>query len=148
MQHIINPVYYQDYILAGKPEFVLASTKNKVEEIFIVRRNKHGYLWFVKNRTRGNLGVIKLLENDLHVFERASRTMMAYEEKQIEQFEWFWSRFLSSTLPPYIEIRYDGRCAHCRRELTHPDSLPIGIGPDCFVKLGLTHKTLIQKSPL
>lgn len=142
MRHLIDPVYFQDYILAGKPEFMLKSTKNQVGEVFIVRLNKTGDKYWVKNRLREFLGRLEHIENDLYTFERSRSILLPYQEKQIEQFSWFWIRFLQNTLPPYIEIRYNGRCGHCGRELTHPESLPIGIGPDCFVKLGLTHKQL------
>lgn len=143
MKHIIDPVYYQDYILAGKPEFMLKSTKNQVEEIYVVRLSKDGDRYWVQNRTREYLGRLELVENDLYAFTRTRAMLLPYQEKQVERFEWFWLRFLQKTLPPHIEVRYAGRCAHCGRELTHPESLPIGIGPDCFKKLGLTHKTLI-----
>jgi hypothetical protein len=39
-------------------------------------------------------------------------------------------------------INHYNRCGHCHRPLTHPESIPIGIGPDCFKKLGLQHKIL------
>ncbi len=31
-------------------------------------------------------------------------------------------------------------CFHCRRELTDPESIARGVGPDCFAKYGLTRK--------
>lgn len=40
-------------------------------------------------------------------------------------------------MPPDCEIRHEGRCAICARPLTRPDSLELGIGPECASRLGL-----------
>lgn len=153
MNHIINPVYYQDFILSGKPEFTLKSVKTGNEEIFVVKRSRLGKdFWFVNNRLRQPLGKILLAPDsseNILVFESRPDGITVYQADQIKVFAWLWRQFL---LPPDLAspklkqiqiVNHTGRCGHCHRELTHPESIPIGIGPDCFKKLGLTHKTLI-----
>lgn len=39
---------------------------------------------------------------------------------------------------PY-ELQAADRCGRCGRELTHPDSIPVGIGPECAAKSGAFH---------
>src|SRR5215207_7082945 len=150
MQHIINPVYYQDFILSGKPEFTLKSLKTGNEEIFVVRKRKSTNgedIYWVNNRLRELLGMIKLYPDameDLYLFQQKENGIMIYQADQLKIFDWFWNHMLESTLKGRIEvINHTGRCGHCHRPLTHPESIPIGIGPDCFKKLGLTHKLLI-----
>lgn len=39
---------------------------------------------------------------------------------------------------PYT-VQVADTCGACGRELTHPDSIPVGIGPDCAARLGAFH---------
>lgn len=39
---------------------------------------------------------------------------------------------------PYA-VQAADTCGACGRELTHPDSIPVGIGPDCAARLGAFH---------
>lgn len=152
MEHIINPVYYQDFILAGSCEFNVRSLRTKSEEIFVVNRTRNGdRFYFVNNRVRENLGKIVLIRADenIWVFEQKTRGIMVAQADSIKKFSWLWRQIMlgDKADPSFKEIQIlnpYNRCAHCHRLLTHPESIPIGIGPDCFKKLGLTHKTLVN----
>lgn len=152
MEHIINPVYYQDFILSGKPEFTLRSMNTGNEEIFIVKKYSKDRLYYVNNRLReliGRLMPVPGTMEDVWSFIPLSKAnvITKFQEKQIEIFEFFWCRLLARMAEPHRfkikMINHTGRCGHCHRPLTHPESIPIGIGPDCFKKLGLTHKILV-----
>lgn len=146
MQHIINPVYYQDFILSGKPEFTLKSLKTGNEEIFVVNKNRYDRMYYVNNRIRELLGRMMPMATieDVWSFIPLSNVITKFQENQIEIFGWFWNHMLQGTIDGRITvINHTGRCGHCHRPLTHLESMPIGIGPDCFKKLGLTHKQLI-----
>lgn len=148
MEHIINPVYYQDFILAGNCEFTLRSLKTGNEEMFVVKRAKFERMYWVNNRSREFLGKILMAptDEDIWVFDQKLKDITVFQAKQIEIFNWFWGRLLAGVdlLDKMQIINPYNRCAHCHRTLTHPESIPIGIGPDCFKKLGLTHKTLVK----
>jgi hypothetical protein len=161
MEHIIDPVYYQDFILSGKPEFTLKSLKTEHEEIFVVKRGKPSSTrtntaYWVNNRLREYLGMLYIspdaIEN-IWVFDQKLGDISVFQADQIKIFSWFWRQLLlgneaNDDFKKRIQIiNHTGRCGHCHRELTHPESIPIGIGPDCFKKLGLTHKTLVNSSP-
>lgn len=151
MEHIINPVYYQDFILAGKCEFTIRSVKTGNEEMFVINKSTtQRDLYWVNNRMREHLGFLKRVPAiaDIWNFEKKS-DIMAYQEHQIKIFSWLWHNMMlgvitNDKLKAIQIINPYNRCAHCHRTLTHPESIPIGIGPDCFKKLGLTHKTLIH----
>ena len=154
MEHIINPVYYQDFILAGNCEFTLKSLKTGNEEIFVVKRAKYDRFYWVNNRLREYLGKIYMspdaVEN-IWIFDMKLKDITVFQADQLKIFSWFWRYALllpddwaQFKLNQIQVINHTGRCGHCHRELTHPQSIPIGIGPDCFKKLGLTHKILIN----
>jgi hypothetical protein len=54
---------------------------------------------------------------------------------------WF-ARVLARTpydqAPRDVIFRHEGKCGRCGRELTHPESIDTGIGPDCAQILGLS----------
>lgn len=148
MEHIINPVYYQDFILAGNCEFTIRSLRTGNEEMFVVKKARNDdKVYWVSNRTRELIGVITLVRADENIwdFSKKQGKLLAYQEGQVEIFNWLWGRILAEIVPQgKMEIINPyNRCAHCHRPLTHPESIPIGIGPDCFKKLNLTHKKLI-----
>lgn len=156
MEHIIDPVYYQDFILSGKPEFTIRSLKTGNEEIFVVKISKDGSMYWVNNQLREYLGKISILpeaSENIWLFGQKQQEITTYQAPQIKIFSWFWSSLLLGDKKPYpldrqIQIiNHTGRCGRCHRPLDHPESIPIGIGPDCFKKLGLTHKTLVNSSP-
>lgn len=150
MEHIINPVYYQDFILAGNCEFTLRSLKTGNEVMFLVKKAKYDGSYWVNSRTRRLLGKLLPVEDTTEVYWFQSTTHIADKimAKEIEVFGYFWMTLLERMIEPHkfkIHVLNPyNRCAHCHRPLTHPESIPIGIGPDCFKKLGLTHKTLIH----
>lgn len=150
MQHIINPVYYQDFILSGKPEFTLKSLKTGNEEIFVVKRAKYDNFYWVNNRLREYIGKLMPVHGSVEniwAFVQKPTLLTQFQDQQIKIFDHFWLYLPWRMKEPdqyKIEvINHTGRCGHCHRELTHPESIPIGIGPDCFKKLGLTQKQLI-----
>lgn len=151
MTHIINPVYYQDFILSGKPEFTLKRGKTGNQEIFVVKRAKHDNLYWVNNQLReflGRLMPVPEAGENMWCFQPRPDELLNYQIRQIRIFEHFWDNLAMRILEPYrwdiTMINHTGRCGHCHRPLTHPESIPIGIGPDCFKKLGLTTKQLIS----
>lgn len=161
MEHIINPVYYQDFILSGKPEFTLRSLNTGNEQIFVVKISKFGDVYWVNNQLRQLLGTLlipKEAAENVWVFQQKSKELLPGQQSQIDVFLWFWNNVLRikpelhSTelhwiIPDKLKqiqiINHTGRCGRCHRPLDDPDSMKIGIGPDCFKKLGLTHKTLV-----
>lgn len=151
MEHIINPVYYQDFILAGNCEFMIRSLKTGSEEMFVVKKGKAEKLYWVNNRLRELIGQLHLLHavEDIWAFSQNTHNVTVYQAPQIKIFSWLWHNMMlgvatNEKLKAIQIINPYNRCAHCHRQLTHPESIPIGIGPDCFKKLGLTHKTLIK----
>lgn len=149
MEHIINPVYYQDFILAGNAEFTLKSVKTGSEQIFVVKKMAPANGYWVNNRLREWIGKLTIENSieDIWVFSQRVSDMTLLQADQMRIFAWFWHNWMLGLLNPKLQqiqvINHTNRCSHCHRPLTHPESIPIGIGPDCFKKLGLEHKQLI-----
>lgn len=144
MEHIIHPVYYQDFFLAGRCEFMVRSIRTGNEEIFVVNKSKHEDFYWVNNRLREPLGKLTPVPGTAEVmydFEPKNSFTTKFQQDQINIFSWLWRNVLKGTAHKQaVVVNYQQRCAHCHRPLDNPDSIIIGIGPDCFKKLNLTHK--------
>jgi hypothetical protein len=69
-------------------------------------------------------------------FQPLERTR--YNEKywpQIGAFGWYWHHLLDNQLMSELEVWHDGACGVCGRQLTVPESVARGIGPECANKL-------------
>lgn len=50
-------------------------------------------------------------------------------------FSWLWQKLVKSEpLHKDMSIYHEGRCARCGRQLTDPDSIQRGFGPECYKK--------------
>lgn len=45
-----------------------------------------------------------------------------------------WDWLVEGEMPPGVEVWHDGRCGRCGRELTVPESVASGLGPECAKK--------------
>jgi hypothetical protein len=53
-------------------------------------------------------------------------------------FPWMWWRIVDKglVLPADIEVWHEGNCRRCRRKLTVPASIELGLGPNCATEVG------------
>lgn len=75
---------------------------------------------------------------DNNGFRTTEKSKLPLSSHPVAGFDWIW-RWLTirEILPPQCVIRHDGRCGKCGRTLTTPDSIDLGIGPECAKKLGI-----------
>jgi hypothetical protein len=58
--------------------------------------------------------------------------------KSVNVFRWTMSLILAERdFPEGYNCQHAGRCCRCAKTLTDPDSIEIGIGPDCRKKMGI-----------
>jgi hypothetical protein len=53
-----------------------------------------------------------------------------------------------AAMPPSFSIHHEGRCGRCGRELTVPESVETGIGPDCAEQMGIAQVTKAEAQAL
>jgi len=54
------------------------------------------------------------------------------ETPSFKAFRWTIGQLVKGEIPADLEIAHSGSCCRCGRELTHPDSIQNGIGPECI----------------
>lgn len=61
-------------------------------------------------------------------------TTLAVSDMKAKVFPWLWSYINAARdLPVQVEVWHEGRCGHCGRRLTVPESIADGLGPRCKV---------------
>lgn len=140
------------FIHAGRAVFTLVSTETQKRYTFQVAQQRKvirdeatnvdksqlipGHFW-VRTLGAGSrwLPIGKLTDDEWH-----SRRESALA-KPIAAFGWFWRGLRSAQeslvpisppqLPTSVEFWHEGQCGRCGRELTVPESIKSGIGPEC-----------------
>lgn len=66
------------------------------------------------------------------VFNLTSKSRMSADAAPVKAISFTMKWLLAySTLTPKIEFWHSGRCGRCGRKLTVPESVELGIGPEC-----------------
>jgi hypothetical protein len=152
------------FALAGNARFTLVSTRTGARFTFRVRAKKDSRdrvaCYFVSVLTGPDntssyefLGTIFATERVCTgggSFGRQYSTVPAREPKfshgkksrigagapSAKAFAWWWARAARGTETPECEVWHLGRCGRCGRDLTVPESIACGLGPECASKGG------------
>lgn len=62
--------------------------------------------------------------------------MDAYAKDKLLKFKDFFQTLVFEPLWDELELRLSKMCYWCGRDLTTPESIDAGVGPDCIVKYG------------
>jgi Family of unknown function (DUF6011) len=133
------------FIAAGNATFTIQSIPTGRHYTYRVRRgNGRAAPLFasvlVAPDTYAYLGIVYLTSGKL-VATDASKVRLG--APSFDALAWFL-RVLARTpadgAPRDVIFRHEGRCGRCARELTHPESIDSGIGPECAAKLGLARE--------
>jgi hypothetical protein len=69
-------------------------------------------------------------------FSLTRKSRLPITSQPVAAFDFTWKYLLShTTLSEQIEFWHSGRCGHCGKKLTVPESIELGIGPICANKM-------------
>jgi hypothetical protein len=66
-----------------------------------------------------------------------ARSIVPAEHPAAKALAFTWRALCAGRIPDGLILRHEGRCGACGRELTHPESIDSGIGPDCRKRLSI-----------
>jgi hypothetical protein len=71
-------------------------------------------------------------------FKHSTKGQITESAPSARAWKWFFERLFHPTqeFPIEFEFHHAGRCARCARQLTVPDSIRTGFGPECAEKMG------------
>jgi hypothetical protein len=129
------------FALAGNAIITLQSTRTgshftyKIQAPNAEKQAAKGFeprpVWFVKllvdgNADEGSWSYLGMIKNGEFFATKASAHMAL--SPSFKAFKFF---FMSTELHPELVVRHENHCGRCGRTLTHPESIDLGIGPEC-----------------
>lgn len=129
-----DAVALKEFVLAGKAKITLQSTKTGQHYTYKIDKGDTD-VWFVKRLTADN-NYIYLGTIFPQGFVKTRKTgMKDFTGIQFWVFNWFWTRLSSGGgIHPQLKVYHEGRCGMCGTELTDPESIKQGYGPECRKK--------------
>jgi hypothetical protein len=136
MSHINTTAAVASFVFAGKATFTLKSKVTGNHHTYRVDLSKNGEVFFASVILNGSKLYVGIIPGDNRTAFRSTRaSKLPASHPAVRAFEWF----LKNQDSPQVELHHAGKCGHCARKLTHPDSIASGIGPECAAKLGAYH---------
>lgn len=137
---ITNCQAARGFALAGKAIFTLRSAATGARYTFKVRKAKDKAIFFVSclygSANESDYAYLGIVDGE-NCFRVTAKSRFTNDSPQARAFEWTWRRLVTlAELPEAIEFWHEGRCGHCGRLLTVPESIASGIGPECAKKHG------------
>ena len=153
---LLYPALIRKYVLGGNATFTLRSKKSGERLTFKVKsakKNPDAYwstgnqdkrTYFVSLLTGPNnendyryLGLLKQHGDGYYDFELTAKSP-SRDSQGVRTFKWFWNLLEQGChISDGIEFWHEGSCCMCGRKLTVPESVELGIGPDCATKGGM-----------
>jgi hypothetical protein len=123
---------YLAFILAGNSTVTFKNTETSNRFTFKVVKHKTNDIYFVKALINSEYTYIGYIKNK--IYTHSSKSTVNYTETPVKVFAWCLNKI--EELPDIIEVWHEGKCGRCGRELTVPESIKSGFGPECIKKLG------------
>ena len=74
------------------------------------------------------MGILNQSTLKLHATRNSKITE---DDQRFKAFVWSVKMVACNTLPEGYKVQHEGRCGRCGRKLTNPESIAIGLGPEC-----------------
>jgi hypothetical protein len=127
------------FMFAGNATLTLRSKKTGARYTYQVRESDDGHCHFISllsgENNEGDFVYLGHFRGG--VYSHGRKSSIGAEAPSAKAFTWFAAKILRSQLPAELEVWHEGRCGHCNRKLTTPESCGTGFGPDCSEKLGI-----------
>ena len=129
----------EQFIFGGKATFTVESVKTENAFTYRVDASDTPGLFFVKllagPDNESNYVYLGTFRNGR--YQHGKKSSVSPTAKSVLAIEYFSRALAQPEMPSTLRIWHEGRCAHCQRKLTVPESIATGYGPDCSEKLGI-----------
>ncbi len=129
------------FALAGNARLTLVSERTGTRFTFRIKAKtvKGGEApmapWFVSllngRENETDYTFLGTIFDDKVTYRHGRKSTVTPDAPSAKGFAWAWSFIAKAELPPGCEVWHEGRCGRCGRALTVPESIAMGIGPEC-----------------
>lgn len=122
------------FMFAGHAHFTLRSKKTGTRYTYRVSKAKDSETVFfaallVGSDNTKNYGYLGVIQD--RKFRLTKKSRMAETASPVVALKWTLNNLINHSLPEQLEFWHEGRCGRCGRMLTVPESLELGVGPEC-----------------
>lgn len=142
------PAEIRRFTLAGLATLTLKSLRTGAHYTYKVKMavdrdtGEEKALWFVSVLADSDRYLyVGCIAGAAENFKLTAGSKFGEEAGCVKAWRYFWAGIKADTVKPELEIRHEGRCARCGRELTTPESVDTGFGPECADRLGIPWET-------
>ena len=131
---VIELEHAYDFILSGNAKFSVHNQRTGNSLAFRVWAktfNNVTVSWYVYDQNDEYIGYIR---GDIFIAAGDSQTKLPVA---IKAFNIIWLQIINQSMLDSTTIYNTGQCGRCGRPLSDPDSIRVGIGPECRNKLGI-----------
>lgn len=150
MSLIHNKLDIKKFLLGGNAVFTIENRLSGGRFTFKVRQKKAGDIYWVSllngpdntadYRFFGTIFPAPGFEKHTHPprFKHSTKGQISETAPSARAWKWFFDRLFSGNdFPIEFEFHHAGRCARCARQLTVPESIRTGFGPECAERMGV-----------
>ena len=80
-----------------------------------------GHIWLDENTGKSEFN-----------FAKVEKAKVKRDAEQVKFFTYFLHELMAERLEGRVDIYHSGHCARCGKRLTTPESVKLGIGPECI----------------
>lgn len=131
-EHIIS------FLLGGKCECIIRNINTNNSFKFQIKSNTEssgGNMYFVYTYVDGKSVYAGFIGGKKREYTYTQGKKGVLSENEIEIKALMYVLKNAHKLPDNVEVLHVGKCSRCGRKLTNPDSINIGVGPECIKKI-------------
>lgn len=128
-----------NFVKAGNATFTLLSKRSGVRYTYkVVKTDNNENAYFCSLMTgsdnESSFSYIGMLYNNDGIlsFRVGKKSRVNADDASVKGFEWFINNMHKPELSSYMHFFHSGRCGHCNRKLTTPESVLTGFGAICM----------------
>ena len=134
------------FMIAGKCEFILYSTKTKDKFYYKLtkkesRNSENEFIYFLNTKVDGEYvyaGVMWFDEKQGEfMFGQGAKGQVNGSHLNIRSLLFVMNKLSSESELKFCEVYHVGTCGRCGKKLTTPESILTGLGPECCKKVGI-----------
>jgi hypothetical protein len=127
--HFQNIRDAHNYCFAGKSTITLKSRKTENHfsyRVSVAKDNDKLFFVSIAGERDSCFGIVG--EKGFFLTKRAKANGVTLNDLYVKAFVWFLKL---KELPYELQAQHENHCGRCGRQLTHPESIDRGVGPEC-----------------
>lgn len=130
-KHILSGKTLREFVFAGNALFTILNKDTGNYFTYRVKKHKDDDVWFVQVLNVHDYTFIGTCFEDKK-FKHSTNSDLGLDNQKVKTFDWFLDKYFHEQNKfPQVEVYHHGRCGHCYKTLTTPESIKSGIGPVC-----------------